>query len=80
MKEVQSEILANQETKAFQKNYMKVVVNKLLRAGMVPARTWRVHAVGIAPTERLKLRRQMAAAACKKEHDLVVIVHGSIWL
>ena len=25
--------------KAFQKNYMKVVVKKLLRAGMVPART-----------------------------------------
>ena len=27
------------------------------RAGMVPARTWRVHAVGVAATERLKLRR-----------------------
>ena len=37
---------------SFQKNYMKVVVKKLLRAGMVPARTWRVHAVGMAPTER----------------------------
>ena len=33
---------------------------------MVPARTWRVPAVGMAPTERLKLRRQMAAAAGKK--------------
>ena len=49
-KEVHSEILA---CKAFQKNYMKLGVNKLLRAGMVPARTWRVHAVVIAPTERL---------------------------
>ena len=38
----------------------------MLRAGMMPARTWRVHAVGMAPTERLKLRRQMAAAAGKK--------------
>ena len=46
---------------AFQKKYMKVGVKKLLRAGMVPARTWGVH-----PTERLKLRRQMAAAAGKK--------------
>ena len=54
------------KNKAFQKNYMKVGVKKLLRAGMVPARTWGVHAVGIAPTERLKLREQMAAAAGKK--------------
>ena len=51
------------KNKAFQKSYMKVGVKKLLRAGMVPARTWRVHAVEIAPTERLKWRRQMAAAA-----------------
>ena len=28
------------KNKAFQKNYMKVGVKKLLRAGMVPARTW----------------------------------------
>ena len=52
--------------KAFQKNYMKVGVKKLLRAGMVPVRTWRVHAVGLDPTERLKLTRQMAAAQSKK--------------
>ena len=54
------------KNKVFQKNCMKVGVNRLLRAGMVPARTWRVHAVGVAPTERFKLRRQMAAAAGKK--------------
>ena len=41
-------------------------VKKLSRAGMVPTRTWRVHAVEMAPTERFKLRRQMAAAAGKK--------------
>ena len=34
-----------------------------MRTGSVPARAWRGHAVGIAPTERLKLRRQMATAA-----------------
>ena len=45
---------------------MKVGVKKLLRAGMIPARSWGVHALGMAPTERLKLRRQMAAAAGKK--------------
>ena len=33
---------------------------------MMPARTRGVHAVGMSPTERLKLRRQMAAAAGKK--------------
>ena len=30
------------KNKAFQKNYMQMEVNKLLRACMVPARTWRV--------------------------------------
>ena len=75
--EVQAEIL--KKNKAFQKNYMKVGVKKLLRAGMVPARTWRVHAVGIAPTGRLKLRRKMAPAAGKKEYGLFVLVHGSLW-
>ena len=55
-----------EKSKAFQKNYMKVGVKKLPRTGMMPARTWRVHAVGMAPTEKFKLRRQMAAAAGKK--------------
>ena len=50
------------KNKPFQKNYMKVGVKKLLRAGMVPARTLGAHAVG----ERLKLRRQMSAVAGKK--------------
>ena len=45
---------------------MKVGVKKLLRAGMLPGRTWRVHAVVMAPTERFELRRQIAAAAGKK--------------
>ena len=55
------------KNKAFQKSYMKVRVRKLLRTGLVLARAWRAQAVGIAPTERLKLRRQMGAAAGKKE-------------
>ena len=33
---------------------------------MMPARTWGAHAVGMSPTERLKLMTQMAAAAGKK--------------
>ena len=63
--------------KAFQKNCMKVEVKKLLRAGMMPARTWGAHAVGISPTARLKLRGQMAAAAGKESTDIPVFVHGS---
>ena len=52
--------------KAFQKNYTNVGDEKLLRAGKMPARTWGAHAVGMSPTKRLKLRREMAAAAGKK--------------
>ena len=66
------------KNKAFQKSYMKVGVKKLLRAGMMPARTWGVHAVGMCPTERLKMRRQMAAVVGKKEYDLPFFVYGSI--
>ena len=40
-------------------------MRKLLRT--VLARGWGGEAVGVAPRERLKLRRQMAAAAGKKE-------------
>ena len=54
------------KNKAFQKSYMKVVIKKLLRTGMVPGRAWRARALEMAPTERLKLRKQMAAAAGKK--------------
>ena len=42
-------------------------MRKLLRTGLVPAGAWRGQAVGMAPAERLKLKRQMAAAAGKKE-------------
>ena len=54
------------KNEVFQESYMKVEVKQLLQAGMVPARTWRVHAAGMAPTEWFKLRSQMAAAARKK--------------
>ena len=38
--------------KAFQKSHMKVDVKMLLRAGVMPARIWRVHAVGMSLAER----------------------------
>ena len=50
-----------------QKYYMRIGVSMLFRTGSVPARAWRGQAVGIARTERLKLRRHIAAAAEKKE-------------
>ena len=53
-------------------------VKKLLRAGMMPARTWGADALGMAPTERFKLRRQLAAAAGKKKYDFIVLVHRDI--
>ena len=55
------------ENRVFQKNYMRTGMRKLLRTGLVLARAWEGQAVGIAPTDRLKLRREMAAAAGKKE-------------
>ena len=62
------------KNEAFQKNYMKLGLEKLLRAGMVPARTCGVHAVVMSPTERLKLERQMAAAAGKKSTTSLSLV------
>ena len=40
------------KNKAFHKSYMKVGVKKLLRAEMMPTRTWGVHTVVTSPTER----------------------------
>ena len=54
------------KNKAFQKNYTKVGVKKLLSGGMKTARTWRVRAVGRLPRKGRKLMRHMAAAAGKK--------------
>ena len=70
----------SKKNKAFQKSYMKVGVKKLLRAGMMPARTWGVHAVGMSPTERFKLRRQMAAAAGKKSTTSLSLFLGACGL
>ena len=57
------------EHKVFQKN-MRTGVRTLLRTGLVPARSWRGQAVDIAPAERLKMRRQMAAEAGKEAVSL----------
>ena len=67
------------ENEAFQKNYMKVGVKKLLRAGMMPARTWRAYAVGMSPTERLKIEETDGSCGRKKQHNFAFFVHGGIW-
>ena len=48
---------------------MKIDARQLLGMGLMFARVWRGQTVGIAPTERLKLRRQMAAAAAGKKES-----------
>ena len=67
------------KNKTLQKNYMKVGVKKLLRGSMVPARAWGVHAVGTAPTERLKIEEAGGSSSGQKEHDFSVLFHGSVW-
>ena len=55
-----------QKEQGFLKNYMEVVSRSSCVEALMPARSWGAHAVGMSPTERLKLRRQMAVAAGKK--------------
>ena len=43
---MQSEILAHKEEQSLPTELHEGVVKKLLRTGMMPARTWRAHAVG----------------------------------
>ena len=62
------------KNQVFQKNYMRTGVRTLLRTGLVPARSWRGQAVDIAPAERLKMRRQMAAEAGKESVSLSFVM------
>ena len=47
---------------AFRRNGVNGRTRKVLRTRQIPARVWRAQALGIAATERLKVRRQMSAA------------------
>ena len=64
--------------KAFRKNYMKAGVKKLLRAGMMPARTWRAQAVEMSPTESFFFEKTDGRCSRQEEHDFIVLVHGDI--
>ena len=61
---------------------MNVRVKNVVTCGHDASKDLGVHAVGRAPTEGLKLRRQMAAAAAGKKSttSLSFLVYGSIWL
>ena len=59
------------------KNYMKVGVKKLLRAGMVPGRTWRVHTDG--SYRKIRLEEAGGSSSGQKEYNVVVLVHGNLW-
>ena len=60
------EVFRCQEEARLSEELFEVGVRKLMRMGLVPATVLGKQAVGISPAERLKLRRQMAAAASKK--------------
>ena len=61
---------------AFQKSYVLVGVKNLLRAGMMSARLWGVHAVVMSRTERLKIEKANGSCCGQKEYDLLVLVDG----
>ena len=58
------------KNKAFWKNYMKVGVKKFLRAGMVPARTWRVPAAGMVPARKIKIEEADGSSSGQKEYNI----------
>ena len=77
---MQSEILAHREEQSFSKELHEGGDQEFATYGHDASKNMvRVHALGLASTERLKLKRQMAAAAGFFEHDLTVFVHGTIW-
>ena len=79
--EVQGEVLATWKEQSLSDKLHVDRVRKLLRTGLGPSRASGAQARGKAPTERLNLRRQMAAATCEESasfslflevHDLEV--------
>ena len=67
------------KNKAFQKIYMKVETKKLSRMGLVSARACGAHAVGIAPTERLKTEEADGSSSRQEEVGLALPFLGNVW-
>ena len=59
-----------QKNKSLPEILMRGGVKKLSRAGMMPARTWGAHAVGMSPTERLNIEETDGSCGGKKEYNL----------
>ena len=64
--------------KASQKSYLKVGVKKLLRAGMMPARTWGVHAFGDGSNGEVEIE-ETDGSSRQKEYDFSALIYGSVW-
>ena len=76
-KEVWCKILACQERSGLPGKLHEGWCEELLRTRLAFARAWRGQALGIAPTERLNVRRQPAAAAVgQKEVGFAFTCHG----
>ena len=63
--------------KAFQKSHMKVGVKMLLRADMMPSRTWRVHAVGMSLAERFLIEEANGGCCGYEEYNFPLLVCGN---
>ena len=77
--EVQSEILAYQEEQSLPEELHEGGVKKLLRAGMVPARTWWSPCSRDGSHGKVEIEEADGSSSGQKGHDLSVLVHGSIW-
>ena len=73
---MQCEVLNHRAEDRNSKELRERCVKRLLRAGMVPVRTWGAHAVGMSLTERLQLTRQMTAPAGTTSLSLFMETYG----
>ena len=67
------------KNKAFQKEELhEGRIKKLLRMGLVPARAWKSHAVGLFPQKDYKIEE--ADGSSRQEGvDFALLVLGSVW-
>ena len=66
------------KSKAFQKNYMKMGVKKLLRAGLA-SKNLGSTCSGFGLCRKIEIEEADGSSSGQKEYDLFVLVHGSIW-
>ena len=65
--------------KAFQKNFMKVGGEMLLRAGMVPARIVASSCSENCSNGKIEIEETGGSSSGQKEYDFVVLFHGGFW-